>query len=118
MTNRVVAQLSNSAGELENKYMFYCEGCKENQMFDERWTFNGDFVKPTFRASLLCRSGHYMPEHKGDVCWCTYSAEHPNEPAPFVCRVCHSFVTDGKIQYLSDCTHDLAGQTIDLKPID
>jgi hypothetical protein len=33
---RVVAQLSNSAGEKEQKYMFYCEGCKQNHMFDER----------------------------------------------------------------------------------
>jgi hypothetical protein len=29
-------------------------------------------------------------------------------------RVCHSFVTDGRIQFLSDCTHELAGQTVDL----
>jgi hypothetical protein len=30
--NRVVAQLSNSAGEKEKKYMFYCEGCKLNHI--------------------------------------------------------------------------------------
>lgn len=29
-------------------------------------------------------------------------------------KVCHSFVTDGCIQYLGDCTHRLAGQTVDL----
>jgi hypothetical protein len=28
--------------------------------------------------------------------------------------VCHSFVTDGRIQFLEDCTHELAGQTVDL----
>jgi len=27
---------------------------------------------------------------------------------------CHSYVTDGRIQFLNDCTHDLAGQTVDL----
>jgi len=32
-------------------------------------------------------------------------------------RICHSFVRDGKIQFLSDCTHALSGQTIDLSPI-
>jgi transcription initiation factor IIE alpha subunit len=53
MGERVVAQLSNSAGEEEQKYMFYCEGCKENHMFDERWTFNGDCDRPTFLPSLL-----------------------------------------------------------------
>ena len=28
--------------------------------------------------------------------------------------ICHSFVTDGRIQFLGDCTHKLAGQTVDL----
>ena len=27
---------------------------------------------------------------------------------------CHTFVTDGRIQFLGDCTHALAGQTVDL----
>jgi hypothetical protein len=31
-------------------------------------------------------------------------------------RVCHSFVVDGRIQFLGDCTHHLAGQTVDLPP--
>lgn len=31
---------------------------------------------------------------------------------------CHSFITDGKIKYLSDCNHHLAGQTIDLPKIE
>ena len=29
-------------------------------------------------------------------------------------KVCHSFVTDGKIRYLNDCTHHLKGQTVEL----
>ncbi len=28
--------------------------------------------------------------------------------------VCHSFLTDGRIQFLDDCTHAMAGQTVDL----
>ena len=31
-----------------------------------------------------------------------------------VAKACHSFITDGRIQYLGDCTHPLAGQTLDL----
>jgi hypothetical protein len=27
-------------------------------------------------------------------------------------------VTDGRIQFLGDCTHALAGQTVDLLPFD
>lgn len=29
-------------------------------------------------------------------------------------HVCHSFVRDGRIEFLSDCTHALAGQTVEL----
>ncbi|MCP8600812.1 anaerobic dehydrogenase, partial [Acinetobacter baumannii] len=31
---------------------------------------------------------------------------------------CHLFLTDGKIQFLSDCHHELAGLTVDMVPID
>jgi hypothetical protein len=100
-------------------FRFYCEGCKSHHApVEGRWTFNGNYELPTFTPSILVRSGHYMPEHSGDTCWCTFNAEHPDQTDPFTCGICHSFVTDGKIQYLSDCTHELAGQTIDLKPID
>lgn len=33
-------------------------------------------------------------------------------------KMCHSFIRDGFIQYLSDCTHHLAGQTIELPEIE
>jgi hypothetical protein len=113
--NRVVAERNSPAGVKE--YRFYCEGCKGNHTINESWTFNGDYERPTFTPSILVRNGHYVDGH-GDSCWCTYNAEHPDQTAPFKCGVCHSFVTDGKIQFLSDCTHELAGQTIVLKPID
>ena len=45
----------------------------------------------------------------GNNCWCTYNAEHPSEPAPYKCERCHSFVREGQIQFLTDCTHNLAG---------
>lgn len=31
-----------------------------------------------------------------------------------VAKVCHSFVREGRIQFLGDCTHRLAGHTVDL----
>ena len=58
------------------------------------WTWNGSVARPTFTPSILVRCDDYGPEHKNVVC--------------------HSFVTDGRIQFLGDCTHDLAGQTVDL----
>lgn len=33
-------------------------------------------------------------------------------------HVCHSFIRDGRIEFLSDCTHALAGQTVDLPDIE
>jgi hypothetical protein len=110
--NRVVAQTSNPAGLKE--VTFYYEGCKGIHTVIEGWTFNGDYEHPTFTPSILVRSGHYMEGNTGDSCWCTYNAANQDDRSGFTCGVCHSIVTDGKIHYLSDCTHDLAGQTIDL----
>jgi hypothetical protein len=56
------------------------------------WTFNGNLEKPTFTPSILVT----MP----------IEGEKP--------KICHSFVTDGRIQFLGDCTHALAGKTVDL----
>jgi hypothetical protein len=95
------------------EYIFFCEGCgnchgfrtatwpqptgmteQEIEWFKSKWNFNDDNKKPTISPSLLI---HDINE-KGEQ---------------FV--KCHSFITDGKIQYLGDCNHKLAGQTIDLK---
>jgi hypothetical protein len=32
-------------------------------------------------------------------------------------KVCHSYVREGQIQFLGDCTHKLAGQTVPLPPV-
>lgn len=33
---------------------------------------------------------------------------------PPVEKRCHSWVTEGRIEFLADCTHSMAGQTVDL----
>ena len=86
-------------------WSFRCLGCKcphtvaENWTHDgkvfEGWTFNGNVEAPTFSPSILV---HEIKSEDGTV-W---------KPR------CHSFVTDGRIQYLSDCGHALAGQTIEI----
>lgn len=76
-------------------YLFHCPGCGNSHPFEVSapggtgWTWNGSLDKPTFSPSLLC------------------NADHPPSR-------CHSFVVDGKIQFLSDCHHALAGQTVDI----
>lgn len=68
-------------------YIFYCPGCKLPHVFDQRWTFSGDVDSPTFSPSLLCN-----PDHESSRC--------------------HLFVRDGRIEFLNDCFHSLAGQTV------
>lgn len=60
------------------------------------WGFNGDLEKPTFTPSILTR---YPVYGVGE-------------------RICHSYVRDGMIEFLSDCTHALAGQTVPLPDLD
>ncbi len=37
------------------------------------------------------------------------------EPTPIVC---HTWITNGQVIFLGDCSHDLAGQTLDLLDIE
>lgn len=71
-------------------YVFYCPGCKTLHQFDSRWRFDGDYEHPTFTPSLLMYG-----------------------PAPDRGR-CHLFLKQGMIQFLNDCQHELAGQTVPL----
>ncbi len=77
------------------KYFFECPGCKYLHPYNvdpslpQCWQFNGNYDKPTFTPSLLVNGSH--PESR-----------------------CHLYLTDGKIQFLSDCHHELAGKTVDM----
>jgi len=87
-------------------YTFFCPGCGcEHGIFTEKhnslnaiWSFNGDINRPTFSPSILVK-------------W-TRTLDGVTD------FVCHSFVKDGMIQYLGDCTHHMAGQTVELPEID
>jgi len=103
---------TSTSGTIE----FMCPGCNTEHNINSSWTFNGDVDKPTFNPSVLVRTGHYASSHKGD-CWCTFNEEHKDDPTSYKCSICHSFVRDGKIQFLDDCTHALKGQTVDLPEI-
>lgn len=109
---------------------FFCPGCREMHVVwtgdgpGPRWGWNGNAERPTFTPSVLVRSYRYPspyepdsnPEHaeiraafKGEQDGHEWMMRHPKWG---IC--CHSFVTDGRIQFLGDCTHDLAGKTVDL----
>ena len=86
-----------------NRIHFWCPGCDKchSLPFGEgagpRWTWNGDIDKPTFTPSLLVSWYHGDPDKGTKVDF-----------------VCHSFIREGQIQFLGDCTHHLKGQTVDI----
>lgn len=108
--------------KLENKgrALFNCPGCKLQHPIrvsgEDAWQWNGSVDAPTLTPSVLFTAGHYATGHNGR-CWCTYNKEHPDEEDKFFCVRCHSHITDGKIMFLGDCSHELAGQTVDLPEI-
>lgn len=84
-------------------FEFNCPGCGYKHGFYVRreghngpiWEFNGDLEKPTVSPSILM------------------STSWDDKP-----HVCHSYINNGIIQFLSDCTHKLAGQTVELPEIE
>jgi hypothetical protein len=79
--------------------LFYCPGCQQlhgvwvdspNPKTGAKWTWNGDFFKPTFSPSILVNGvngSHFR---------------------------CHSFIRNGVIEYCSDSEHRMAGKSISL----
>ena|SRR5689334_2106717 len=85
-----------------NMFVFECPGCgyghavTVNGKLNESgatWEWNGSIDSPTFNPSLLVNKD--FPENR-----------------------CHSFVKDGKIQFLDDCFHSLKGQTVELPEVE
>jgi len=73
---------------------FDCPGCREPHIVvvpphPNAWDWNGDVQSPTLSPSILVQGG------ENDV-------------------RCHSFVRGGVIEFLLDCSHDLAGQSVQL----
>lgn len=83
------------AAETEVNLCFQCPGCGSLHCFRvegegrPKWSWDGNVDQPTFSPSLLVNQ-HHAPTR------------------------CHLFLRDGKIEFLNDCHHELAGQTVDL----
>ena len=79
-----------SDGNGNTNYIFNCPGCNcIHPVAVPRWHWNGSMEKPTFSPSLLCNGFDDASR-------------------------CHSFIKDGKIEFLSDCWHQLAGKTVEI----
>lgn len=87
---------------------FWCPACESvhgviNGTGTERdWQWNGNEEFPTFSPSINVT--YNGPDAD------TIREDGSRAPS----AICHSFVTNGVIQYLNDCTHQLAGQEVEL----
>lgn len=88
--------------------LFWCPGCDEAHQVGPSWAFNGDGDKPTFSPSILVTGpSRFLNDEEHAIVMAGGKVELPQ-------MRCHSFITDGRIQFLGDCTHELAGKTVDL----
>lgn len=100
-------RLSLVLEEADGKLFFGCPGCNMVHGLNvlngqtPSWTWNGDVERPTFSPSVLVKYPWKMMVNGG------------REQV-----TCHSFVREGRIEFLGDCTHALAGQTVDLPTMD
>lgn len=81
---------------------FWCPGCRgAHVIYYQRegpgplWRWDGNAEAPTISPSILV----------------TYSGTDAGEDDAPPER-CHSFVRAGRIEFLGDCTHELAGRTV------
>ena len=83
------------------RYRFHCPGCGYAHFFTiggtAGWEWNGSTESPTVKPSILVNGFSNKPDDM---------------------KRCHSFITDGKIQFLGDCEHSLAGKTVELPSAD
>lgn len=56
------------------------------------WGWNGSYEKPTFSPSLLINKNA--------------DGNYPR---------CHLMITEGKMKFLDDCTHEMKGETIEME---
>lgn len=83
-------------------YSFWCPGCKGMHAIptlpaEGGWTWNGSLDAPTFFPSIAVNC----------------NPKYPNPTAPR----CHFFVTDGRIHFCGDCSHELSNQVVEMKPV-
>lgn len=130
------------AGSKKPAIRFTCPGCGHSHVITYNgaknnmgagWDWNGSFDRPTITPSIKSTSEWddsdavpaegwgpwHVPAHL--VNHPTLSKTQTREVLPshrhllvHHKEVCHSYVTDGKIRFLGDCTHKLVGQTVEL----
>ncbi len=96
--------------------MVECLGCKIGHYIPVvgkvKWQFSGDTENPTFSPSLLVNSDLKAVDIR------EYVDPVDKEIKQHISHRCHSFIRNGQWQYLKDCTHELAGKTVDMVDVE
>lgn len=112
--------LRNAEG---GRLIWWCPGCNSSHQIatgdgpGPRWGWNGNAAAPTFTPSVLVTWRDFT--EAGEVAydaWCDAGCPSPAPTFEGRDLCCHSFVVDGQMQFLGDCTHALAGQTVPIPP--
>lgn len=101
----------NDGGDLYHAIFLWCPGCE--YILDDRkvgglhalpingnpkkrpvWSWNKDLVRVTLSPSILTRTSRHNVKF-----------------------ICHSFLRDGRWQFLGDCTHSLKSKTVPMTPL-
>lgn len=79
-------------------WFFWCPGCDNPHSINETWAFDGNYESPTINPSILVTMPN--PDKQKLILVHEYR--------------CHLYIREGRIEFLSDCSHDLAGNTVDI----
>ena len=108
--------MSEFIRETEEKetYEFWCPGCNRHH-FAKKSIWNIDLKTNTLHPSYLIQgvnsSDEWETDKNDDFIFENGRAKGSHDTR------CHSFVRNGTIQYLTDCTHKLSGKTVPMEPL-
>lgn len=123
-----MGMLSKKLRSLEGgRVAYWCQGCGHLHQINvgdgpgPRWGYNNNPEAPTFTPSVRVtwtepanlHNPEAMQRDLEDVRARRADGDE-NARVPLANKVCHTFITDGRVQFLGDCTHQYAGQTLDL----
>lgn len=113
--------ISKTLRKTTTGFIWWCPGCKQShginvgQSSGPNWSWNNDPEKPSFSPSVLVRGTRQDLTDEEEVQFDkdaeTLTREQLLEHPVYSFR-CHSFVENGHIRFLNDCTHELANQTV------
>jgi hypothetical protein len=109
-TEALLNQISQFLRRTQTGMAHWCPACEEIHIFHTKrtengscWRWNGNIIHPTFMPSM--------------VITCLDPIEgKPRDRWPLVSR-CHYWLKNGKLEFLTDCTHRFKGITVSLPPL-